>query len=262
MSTAALSYDTVGYVLDSARVRLNDRVDTLQLISGVILDNTDPYMLQLVNNAWRRLMWRLADKGYSRLINETIVAGFPAVASPDPAVQCWLNGSGCSDGVTEYVTPSLPADFTHPLKMWERWSGINAQFCDPPMEKMLDGLWTRPPTTTHRKWEWRGDTIYMPGSLSVEDLRIRYANYLPDFADSVTLRWYQQPVPIMMASDALAWMICAELENARKGGDGTAAKAYCEKAEAATDRIFNRDVRADQRVNIRRRPRSGRVSGW
>ena len=255
----ATVYDTVNTVMNSARVRLNDEITTLLPTGGRLVRNNQVFSQQVVNNAWRKLQEYLGERGYARLINEIIIFSLPPCASTDPGSQTWLNWSGYFDGANFWEQPALPGDFSHPIKIWERWSGNNAQFGDPPMEKILDGLPATLKTTNMRFWEWRGDTIYMPGSQMCEDLRIRYINFLADFADVGEVQWFEQPVPIVRVSDAFSWFICAELAAAK--GEDKAAEIFMTKGEAALNRIFNLDVRADQRVNIRRRPRSGRGFG-
>ncbi|MDE2099614.1 MAG: hypothetical protein KGL39_20345 [Patescibacteria group bacterium] len=254
--SAGSAYDTATTILNMTRARLNDELKTLQPTSGKLLDLGNANTQQIFNNSWRRSQDYLAEKGYARLINEVIISQFPVVASSDPASQCWLSWAGCSDGVNDYTTPQLPAGFNHPLKIWERWSNQNAEFSITPMEKCLDGLPAWQKTTAIRFWEWRNDAIYMPGSQMIEDLRIRHAIFMPDIIDIGTTPWWQQQVPIVRISDGLSWMICAEVARAR--GDATAAQEFTDRGEAGLVRVFNLDVKADQRVNVRRRPRSGR----
>jgi len=255
--TANLPYDSVGYALNTVRAKLGDRLDTIQIVTGKVLDFTDGFMQQATNSAYRILQDYLAGLGYQQLTAEVIIGQMPVVASQDPAVFTWLSWLGFFDGVQLWQQPALPQTFTHPLKIWERWSNINAQFTDPPMIKMLDGLptWIKQPRI--RVWEWREDTIWMPGSQMVEDLRIRYMRYLPDFQDVGTLRWYQQPVEIMRSSEALSWFVCAVLTQR----DPVVSAGYMASGVGAANEIFNRDVRADLRVNIRRRPSSRRSAG-
>lgn len=257
-----LAYDPVGYALDTIRAKMGDRIDSLQSTSGKVLDLTDAFMQQATNAAWRMLQDELATLGYQRLTNEVLITNLPPVAVQDPAIFVWLNGTGYFDGATLFAGKALPSGFTHPLKIWERWSSINSPFVNPPMEKMLDGLPAQIKTTSIRRWEWRGDTIFMPGSQMIEDLRIRYIQYIPDFIDSSTVRWFQQTIPVMRASESLSWYVCAVLENGRPDGDSLLAQAFADKAKAAAGDIFNRDVRADLRVNIRRRPSAGRSRSW
>lgn len=253
---AAGQYDLVNDVLNMARQRLNDEINTLQPSIGTLLDTTQAFTLQTFNTAWRKCQAVLAEKGYGRLIDEVIIHNLPVVASLDPAVQTWLSWSGFFDGANLTTTPALPAGFSHPIKIWERWSNQNAQFGDPPMEKFLDGIPAMSKTTAIRFWEWRNDAIYMPGSQMVEDLRIRFVVFLPDIADSGNTPWFQQPVPIVRIADALSWWIIAELRQ-----DEAAKLTATQKGEAALQRVFNLDVKADQRVNVRRLSRSARGYG-
>lgn len=244
-----------------AKMRLNDKILTLQPVSGKLVDNTNVFTQVVVNTAWRVTQERLGDKGYDRLIDEVIIKAFPIVASTDPATQCWLNWTGCFDGANFYQQPCLPAYFNHPLKIWERWSNHNFEFYDPPMTKMLNGLPSLIKSPNLRYWEWRNDTLYFIGSQNVEDLRIRHIRFLPDFLDVGSKPWFQQLVPIMRVADALAWFICAEIAVSR--GDNALADVYTGNGDGALDRIFNLDVEADQMVNVRRRPRTGyRRGGW
>lgn len=252
-------YDSANDVLNMTRVRLNDELKTLQAVSGKLLDTNQVYAQQTFNTAWRKCQAFLADKGYARLIDEILLFQLPVVASVDPASQCWLNWNGFFDGANLNLQPQLPQGFSHPLKIWERWSNQNAPFGARPMEKFLDGIPAGAKTTALRFWEWRNDAIYMPGSQMVEDLRIRFVVFLPDLLDAGTTPWFQRPVPIVRIADGLAWFIVAELAAARSNAD--LELACTAKGEAALLRVFNLDVKADQRVNVRRQARSGRGFG-
>lgn len=252
-------YDKVSVVLNVARARLNDELVTLAPVGGKLLENNQVFSLQVLNSAWRRMQDALAERGYARLIDEVILQSFPVVASLDPGVQTWVSWSGYFDGASFWPTPALPADLSHPLKVWERWSNQNSPFSGPCMEKMLDGLPATAKTTSNRWWEWRNDAIYMPGSQMVEDLRVRYVKFIGDFADVGSVPWFQQPVPIARCTNPLSWYICAELAVAKQ--DEAMETTLIAKAESSLDEIFNLDVRADQRVNVRRQPRTGRGYG-
>lgn len=251
----SVNYDVLSTVLDMARMRLNDNIVTRQAVSGGLLDNNQVFSQVIVNTAWRKAQDFLAEKGYDRVTDECIISQFPLVASVDPASQCWINWQGCFDGQNFFQQPALPQFFNHPLKVWERWSGINAEFSDPPMQKILGGLPMQMKTPNHRFWEWRSDTLYTPGSQMLEDFRIRHVSYLADFLDTGNTPWFQQVVPLMRGSDGFAWMICSEVAVSR--GDQALAEAFAGNGERALDRIFNLDVQADQQINIRRQPRTG-----
>jgi hypothetical protein len=77
---------------------------------------------------------------------------------------------------------------------------------------------------------------------------------MPNFTTQGETEWYQQPVPIVGATDALADFICIE---ATDGRDDVDSQTFKTRAEAEAKLIFNRDVRLKNRSNVRRRPRSG-----
>lgn len=249
------AYDTANTVLTMAAVHVNDDVKTLLPVSGKLLDNTIPFTQQAFNVAWRKAQAYLANKGYARLIDEKVIYNFPVVASSDPAIQCWLSFTGCFDGANYYPQPALPTGFDHPLKIWERWSGQNAQFGDAPIEKFLDGLPMTAKTSRNGCWEWRQDRIYIPGSQMSTDFRIRFVSFMPDLIDVGNKPWFQQDVPIVRIAPGLAWLLCAELAISR--GAVVAADDCTRRGEQDLAVVFNMDVQADQRVNIRRQPSGG-----
>lgn len=241
-------YDTVETVLEVARVRLNDAIVS---IGGEILTDTQPFTQTVVLIAWRRLQEYLAELGIVRLTREAILTGVTPVLSLDPATQVFLNWTTYFDGVNYNDAPILPQDLLLPLRLWERVTGQNAGFA--PMDNWLDGLPAWGKTACNRIWEWREDSIFLPGALQTMDIRLRYAAYLPDFVTQGKTQWYNQPVPIARVLDPFAYFICSEMANARGDTDGA---AFDQKAQAAAKRVFNREVRMKQRVNIRRIPRS------
>lgn len=255
--SSSSQYDPVYVALHSARARLNDNLPTLAPTGGSILNLQTAATQQLTNNAFRKMQDALADRGYADLIGDQVISGIPAVANLDPASQCWLSWTGCFDGSNYFPLPCLPADFTHPVRLWERWSGQNAQFCD--MSKWLDGLPTPSKWTLNRIWEWRGDAIYFPGSLNVEDIRVRYFRFKKDFQDIGNVRWFNQEIEIMRGSDSLSWFICYEVASSRgTPADMAQAGVFMANALKTLDHIFNLDVNANARVNISRQPRSRR----
>ena len=255
--STGLPYDSLNYILDGVRAKMGVDIDSLEALSGSVFSRTDAYMNQLCNDAWRETQDCLAELGYSRLLSRVIIQGLPVVQVTDPCQQVWLSWDGYFDGANLNLTPALPSDFTHPLQVWERPTGQNS--ADFLMEKILSDLPSIGKQPFNRFWNWRGDAIWMPGAQQINDLIISYVSYLSDFVDSGTVRWFQQTVPILRCSNAFGWYIAAELENARKDGDPDRAAAYATKGEAACAKIMNRDIKANQRVNIRRQSNSGRL---
>lgn len=171
-------YDTLEAVLNLARVRLNDAIAAA---GGDVFTDAQPFTQTIANQAWRKLQKFLADLGYVRITQEAVVTNIPIVTNLDPAAVMSLSWAGGFDGTNPITSPTLPPDLIQPMKIWERWTGVAASFCDPPMICMLDGLPSVPKNSLNLYWEWREDGLYFPGSLQAEDFRIRYKAYLPDF---------------------------------------------------------------------------------
>ena len=249
-------FDLAYTILAAARVRLNDTLPTLFPITGKLLDNSQTATNQMFNNAFRKLQEFLANLGYTKLTGDTVITGLPPVASTDPATMVWIDWFNYFDGANLWALPVLPNDLIIPKRLWERQTGTASGFAD--MGMYLDGLPNWAKKSRNLVWEWRGDQIFMPGSQATMDIRVRYARYLPDIQDAGSVPWFQQPVPIMRCMDSLSYFICSEVLEARADIE---ENPFIDKATAAAKLIMNRDVATMQRVNIRRRPRSGRGEG-
>lgn len=251
-------FDLVNDVLNSARVRLNDALASLSPTSGRLLDNTQAFSQQGVNNAWRRLQEALYDLGYTDFKKTTELLSVPVVGSSDPASTVWVDWFNYFDGVNLWPAPVLPEDFMHPLFLWERPSGFNANYV--PMELANDGLPTWAKQLRNGIWEYSGNRVVMPGSQQVMDIRLRYASYLADFEDGVNqqgvpIRWFEQRIPMMRALNAFSWYLCHEIASGR---DDLDASRFAELADEAMRKMMNRDIAMKQRTNNRRQSRSGR----
>ncbi len=232
-------YDLANDILNSVRVRLNDRIDTLVATGGKLLDSTQPWTQQAFNNAYRKLQEYLAAQGFARFTTETILQSFPALPNIDPAIQCWINWVQNFDGVNLTTAPVLPANFIQPMVLWQRASGSTDAFTE--MDRQIQGIPAVPKNDFMLMWEWREDKIYLDGARIPCDLRIRFAAYLPDIVndDANFTPWFEQRVPIMRCMDAMTDYICREIYIAR--GDAEAAAAFQQSAEANAEQIFNRD---------------------
>lgn len=243
-------FDTLETVLNTARVRMNDAIQSL---GGDVLRDDQPFTQQMANTAWRRLQEYIANLGYTVLTDEIIITGLPQVDSIDPGTQTALDWTGYQNaqgGID--VDFALPQNFMAPLKVWERITGQNAYFR--PLGNVMDGLPSTPKMGYNGIFEWRGNKVWMPGSQNSMDLRFRFIAFFNDFVTQGDVLWNQQPVPIMRCLDALSFYICSEAANPRGDLDGA---QFDTKAQAAAKLIFNRDVRLKTRTNVRRRPRSG-----
>jgi len=239
-----------GGALPLARARLNDMI---QSVGGEILTVNQPFTRTYCNGAWRRLQNFLANMGYARLVDEIILTGVPICASDDPASQCWVDWTGFYDGTQIWTGWALPANCSFPLKIWDRVSGTNSGW-GMPLRECMDGI---PATFKYPRngiFDYRNDRVLFPGTTAPVDMRIRFAQFFPSFTTQGVTPWYEQPVPIVGATDALADYICIE---ACDGRDDVDSSTFKSRAEAEAKLIFNRDVRIKNRSNVRRRPRSG-----
>lgn len=243
-------YPIVEEAMNLARTRLNDAI---QELSGDILTDSQPFSQTMCNGAWRRLRHFLANLGHTRFTDEIILTGVPVCGSADPASQCWLDWTGFYDGTQVFTSWALPQSCEFPMKVWDRVSGFNAGW-GRPLQNIMDGL---PATFKYQRngiFEIRNDRIYMPGTNIPVDLRIRFALLFPSFQTQGNTQWYQQPIPLVGATDALADYICVE---ASDGRDDVDSQTFKSRAESEAMLLFNRDVRVKNRSNVRRQPRSG-----
>lgn len=258
LPTTPTPYDYASTIMNAARHRLN----AIRQLAGDVISMGKPFTQTYFNTAYRRLQEFLANLGYLLLTDRYIVTGLTPTTNLDPASQCYISWNGYFDGTTLFATKQyqLPQNFMFPLEIAERITGQNARFV--PMRNAIDGLQSRQKQVMNSAWEWRADAIYFPGALQTEDLQIRFALYQPDLVNGAT-PWYWNLVPITRCLDALSLFICAEVAMARPDL-GLDAAALRMEAEEKARLIFNRDTRANQRVNMRRRPRSGTGNrmGW
>ncbi len=234
-------YDTVTTVLNVAKVRLNDAIETLDPVNGNLINNTQAFSQQVVNIAWRREQECLVNLGYSRFKIETLLANVPATGSSDPATQSYISWSAYFDGVGFQASPVLPQDMIAPLELWERAAGSTDNMIE--MGREWNGLPKVPKTTWQKQWEWRDDMVFIPGALGTTDIMLRYAAYLGDFVDNspaANTPWYAQVVPILRCVDSFALFICDEMDRARGGQLGAAG--FGAEAERMASLVLDRDT--------------------
>jgi len=238
-------YPSANAVLNIARGRLNDDIETLQPISGEILDNGEALTLVWWNAAWVVFQQALADGAYPGFKQDNLVfLGVPPVASLDPALQASITFSGYNNGSAPSAAPILPQNLLRPYKLWERASGLTPPAIFTQMDEVFGGL---PPASKgpwNRSWEWRVDGVYLPGAKLLTDIRMRYGLSYPPFADIITegpqpviTPWYEQPVLVLQCEDALANYLCAEVCKAQQS---PLADAYNQAGIAGTAKILNR----------------------
>jgi hypothetical protein len=169
-------YDQLETVANMARVRVNDAIVS---IGGDILTDIQPFSGQMVNNAWRRMQEYLSDKGVASLDRETPLPSVPACTAADQGTRVYFNYITYYDGTSTQTAPVLPQDLIVPLELFERVHGVTTNYV--PMDREYNALPTSPRQPLNRLFQWRQETIYMPGATGLTDILMRYAGYLADF---------------------------------------------------------------------------------
>lgn len=269
-------YDAASTVLNATRLRLHERMPSLQAFSGTVLRETEPSTQQAFNNAYRKLQAVMAKGGSSTFEASIVIEGIPPVNSLalDPATECSLSWFGFNDGLNSTTTPALPSNLMTPLWMSERWNGSNLPFPSPRRPNMTgqpDGLTKTIKVNWNRVWQWRGEVIYFPGSLQTMDFWIYYQAYLPDLVDVSTAPWFTQPVPIRRCQQALSYWSCREFCMSQSSDPQldpdvrqqfiAAVPFFEQKAMDATAELISPDKKRKQRLNYSRLPYANGGSG-
>ncbi len=229
------AYGTVVQVTNLVRALLNDR-------QGATF--SDPFLLPLVQSAFRKVYRALENVGSESMIADNVQLVVPAVAGIDPGLQV---------SITDATAPpnQLPVDLIVPAKIWERPNLSTQSFVE--MFDMSDasGMPSVPQGQTLTYWEWRGDGLYFVGALQDTQIRLRYIKALPDVTSA------SSNVLLRNVIDAVAH-ITAAMAGLSRGSEFV--KMMEELAEDALFDLKAISVRRDQRRARRRRP-FGRRSG-
>ena len=169
-------YDNLESVLQAARVRLNDAI---QSISGEIVTDISAFTPGAVNSAWRRVQEYLAARGFAALNRERIFTSVPAWTSTDLGTFVYFDWVSYFDGTNPQSAPVLPQDMISPLDLYERVHSVGGNYT--PIDQCFNGLPTVARDSINRLWEWRQEKIYLPGATGITDIRMRYAGYIGDF---------------------------------------------------------------------------------
>jgi len=268
--------DPVYSILDATRFRLHEKMPSLLPFSGTILRETEPSTQQGFNNAFRKCQAVMANAGSATFEQSIVIQAIPAVSQSalDPATECWISWFGCSDGINQFTTPALPSNLMTPLWISERWNGSMQAFPSPRTPNMTccaDGIPKVRKGTYNGAWQWRGEVIYYPGSLVVEDFWIYYQAFFNDIVDVGTTPWFMQKVPIVRCQDALSHWLCREFCMSQANDASLDADVriqfsqsmpyFEEQAMAATRLLVSPDKKRKQRMNYTRLPFAGGGGG-
>lgn len=170
--------------------------------AGLIMPNLNPDLVTYMDSAIQETFADLRNLGDPELIIDNyIVTGIPALAAPNPTVQVSLGYMGYFNGFTWDSTRVLPISVSKMLMMWERESGTNNSFY--PMSPAPLGLPGVTQGQSMGMWEMRQGQIWMPGCLTVRDLRLRARINFPNLLYSPGLNFTTTYVPILDSKNAI-----------------------------------------------------------
>jgi hypothetical protein len=137
-----------------------------------------------------------------------LVSPTQGAAAPDPSVQVALTYVGYFNGLTYNNLSNLPSSCLMVERVWERLNGSNDDF--QPMTQCPQGLPSGYQGTYNNFWEYRQDAVYMPGSLSTIDIRLRFqAQVISIFTPGVNTQYTF--IPINDSTDVLAAMTLQQI---------------------------------------------------
>jgi hypothetical protein len=251
-----VAYPTVEAVMNRARAYVND---SYQGGAGRILTDQAPFSIEYLNGALENLQDELRDYEAITLIKDNyIMSPINPIATVSPSTQINVSFTGFFDGVNQNALPTLPSDMLVPLFLWERVSNSNLPFTE--MQQPQGGLPSYYQGQSLRFWEWRNDAIWMMGSQSTEDLRLRYkAQLLPIAAPTTQAPWSGVNIVIQASVEALAHLVAYRYARARGSQMGIIFKADADDAKRS---IMNRYVLQSQGSRHERQPYNRDDDGW
>jgi hypothetical protein len=260
--SAPNNYPNLQGMMDLFRSSVNDDgsgTDGPQ--GGIIATNAAPFTLPFLNNAIKWVFRKLRNIGDPALIIDNyLLLGLPALTGPNPAVQVSLGYEGYFDGFENHAQWTLPSGAITIDRVWERLAGSDLTFH--PMQESPDGLPGVHQVSRMRHYEWRGNAIWMPGSLESVDLRIRAKISMPAMLGT-NLNFSTTYVPILDCEDAIVDRMLVRY--ARRFAPDQLADAKAASAESIFE-LERMVVRQSQRKQNRRRDFGedavGNFAGW
>ena len=228
----------------TARVRalINDMLNCDP--TGDIFSDSQPYVIEFVNEAIDYISCKMIDAGIEICTDEAYLLSVPVTAFPgDPNSQIDISYTGTYDGVTNFITPSLPPSLIMPLKLWCRQSGTDNPYVQ--IWASGDGLPPRGLQIYNRiHWDWFQNTLVLNGSNIQLDLRVRYLKAIPNITN------VSQTIPVPNIINALANICAGKFEASR--GNPTAAN-FMAAGDDAIQAIINRTVERKSRAIYKRK---------
>src|ERR1019366_2000160 len=238
------NYPTCEDVLNLARALSNDM---LQSTGGAILTDNANFTLPYLNAAIEQVGKELANNGCPQtIIDNEILGPLTPVSNTSPSIQTFISQDGYFDGTVMHAVPFLPPNMILPLDVWERQVNSGQQFQQ--MSQPQGACRSCPQTQWIGMWEWRQGQINFVGSLSNEEIRVRYLGSLPKVGNSADLS--KTVIQIQGGTRALAYWVVTFFAETRGGAMAPTAR---QRAEEMTDQLIIEFVRAGQRIAYRPR---------
>lgn len=238
------AYPTTEAVMNRARAFVNDAFNGG---AGRILTDAAPFTVEYLNAAIEELQDELDNVGViSFIVDNVILTPVTPVVTIDPEAQVSISYTGYFDGTTNHDTPALPSDCILVERLWETITGSALPF-RPMIEHPSGALPSRLQGTYLCDWEYRGDAIYMLGSTSTEDIRIRYhTRFLPVQPGSISS---DVQINILASTNAIATLVAYNYARARGALQSNIMQADAEKQK---NLIKNRYIRRAQQTPANR----------
>ena len=241
--------------MNTARARVNDMMNGTE---GDLLANDAVASQTYLTAAWRWYQARCDTAGVQTFKKVAVLHGLPSRANNDPANECWVNWNGCSDGLFQFDTPTLPVDMISPKSFWRRQyladgdgsPSVNMNR----FELMSQATDCLPPHIDCNVYDWRDDGLYFYGAHFPQDFKMSYSAYRP----ALDITRPDSIVAMMMCEDCLGARVAFEFANARGAAQAASMEAW---AETAFNTTGMRSNKIKQRQSIRRQGYSGRFSG-
>jgi hypothetical protein len=174
--------------------------------SGLIMPNSNPDLLTILNSACRDVFAELRTVGDPELILDNyILTALPPVnsvfgpGSPNPAAQVALSYAGYFDGVQWYPQWTLPIGMSRLLAISQRQ---NSSFDFAPLQRFPAGIPGTLQGLLNYGYEMREGMLWMNGATQTVDIRIRCRINFPPFLGT-NINFATAYVPILDSANAI-----------------------------------------------------------
>lgn len=162
------------------------------------------------------------------------------LGAPDPSVQVSFGFNGYFNGTSMNPAFALPQACIMVERVWERMTGTNDQFF--PLQRAKQGIPSAYQSTYNGIWEPRQDQVWMPGSITNMDYRLRFQGGIsPIYGNGInTATTY---IPILDCANALCGLMIEEMAIRQGPLIPQTALAW---AKEQKDSFLNEGVKNDQ----------------